>query len=126
MASKLPDIEPSIYRQRLVLEGHFNRELSGEDIKGFLQRLSEVLDMSIFAGPFCWPPDKWTNMDVNLKLNDWNGFVAWTESGCHIYTWEDVKFFTIDMYSCKPFDVKKVLAYVTEFYVCDDLVWTEV
>jgi S-adenosylmethionine decarboxylase len=76
--------------------------------------------MRVFAGPFAWPPDRWTNSEV--ELHDWNAFVAWTESGCQVYAWKSVKFVTVDVYSCKPYDAEKVVAFTREYFGSDDLV----
>ena len=75
--------------------------------------------MKIFAGPYSWPPDKWDNPDVTL--HELNAFVAWTESGCHSYVWRPYKFFTADIYSCKPFDNKKVIKFTKAFFKSKDI-----
>ncbi|MDP7282087.1 MAG: hypothetical protein QF475_00415 [Candidatus Undinarchaeales archaeon] len=77
------NLEPNIYRQRLTIEGHYTNEQTGETIKKYLDELSKVLEMKIFSGPYSWPPDKWDNPEV--PLFELNGFVAWTESGCHVH-----------------------------------------
>ena len=118
------NLEPGIYRQRLILEGHFSREIQEEDIKFFLQELSKLLEMRVFAGPFAWPPDPWTNQEV--ELYELNGFVAWTESGCHVYAWRPQKFFSCDIYSCKPFSVERVVNYCKSFFKSDNTVYLEI
>lgn len=74
----MADLEPKIFRQRLIIEGHFEIKADGETIRDYLNELSKVCKMIIFSGPYSWPPDKWDNPDV--KLYELNGFVAWTES----------------------------------------------
>jgi len=115
----MKDLEPGVFRQRLIIEGHFGVEFDGGKVKDYLNRLSQVINMTIFSGPFCWPPDKWTNPEV--KLHDWNGFVAWTESSCHVYAFPKQKFFTADIYSCKPFDKNKVVDFTRDFIESEDL-----
>lgn len=116
----LPNLEPQIYRQRLVLEGHYTAELNEESIRSYLSELSTVLAMRVFAGPFSWPPDDRSHPEV--ALHELNGFVAWTESGCHVYAWRFCKFFTCDIYSCKPFEVQTVVAFARRFLGSSDLV----
>ena len=120
----MKNIEPKVYRQRLIIEGHFEVPIEGENIKAYLTKLSKVLKMTIFSGPFCWPPDKWTNPRV--KLHNLNAFVAWTKSGCHVYAWRLPKFFTADIYSCKPFNTKKVLKFTKDFFKSKDMVYKEI
>ena len=93
-----------------------------ESVRNYLNELSKVLKMRIFAGPYSWPPDQWDNPEV--KLYGLNGFVAWEESGCHVYVWKFCRFFTSDIYSCKPFDVDEVVAYTKKFFDSADLVFT--
>ncbi len=115
------NLEPRIYRQRLIIEGHYNtKDIDGETIRNYLAKLSKILEMRIFSGPYSWPPDKWDNPEV--ELHELNGFVAWTESGAHVYAWRFCKFFTCDIYSCKKFDPKKVIQFTKDFFKSIDII----
>jgi S-adenosylmethionine decarboxylase len=116
----MENIEPRVFRQRLILEGHYSAHLTEESIRTYLNDLSLVLDMRIFAGPFSWPPDDRSHPEV--PLNDLNGFVAWTESGCHVYAWRSCRFFTCDIYSCKKFSPEKVIEFTARFLSSQDMV----
>ena len=120
----MKNLEPRIYRQRLIIEGHYKIEANGETVRTYLNELSKVLEMRIFAGPFSWPPDKWTHPEV--QLHELNGFVAWTESGCQFYAWRKWKFFTADIYSCKKFDNNKVLDFTKRFWKSRDMIHKEI
>jgi len=121
----MENLEPKVFRQRLIIEGHYTIKANGETIKEYLAKLSKVLKMRIFAGPFSWPPDKWTHPEVKLE-EGLSGFVAWTESGCQVYTWRFCKFFTVDLYSCKRFDAAKVIEFTRNFFKSKDLVYQEI
>lgn len=116
----MENLEPKIFRQRLVIEGHYTIDCDGETIREYLNKLSKVIKMRIFSGPFSWPPDKWNHPEV--KLFALNGFVAWTESGCHVYAWPSCKFFTSDIYSCKKFDIGKTMGFTKTFFKSEDVV----
>lgn len=116
----MKDLEPTIYRQRIVMEGHFSIQADGETIRRYLNELSVLLDMRIFSGPYSWPPDEWTNPEV--PLFELNGFVAWTESGAHVYAWRKCNFFTVDAYSCKPFKTSDVVKFTKDFFQSDDII----
>ena len=116
----MKNLEPKVFRQRLIIEGHYSIEASGESLREYLNKLSKVMKMRIFSGPYSWPPDKWDKPEI--PLHELNGFVAWTESGCHVYDWRKVKFFTSDIYSCKKFDVDRVVKFTKEFFDSDDAV----
>jgi len=116
----MDNLEPKIYRQRLIVEGHYSIDANHDTIRDFLTKLSEVLKMRVFAGPFSWPPDERSHPEVSL--NELNGFVAWTESGCHVYAWRSCKFFTVDIYSCKNFSPEETVSFIKDFFKSDDLV----
>lgn len=117
-------LEPKIFRQRLIIEGHFGIEVDGETIKKYLLELSVALKMRIFSGPYSWPPDK---QDCpQIKLHELNGFVAWTESGCHVYAWRPRKFFTCDIYSCKKFSAAEIVGFTKIFFRSADAVYQEI
>ena len=115
----MKDLEPGVFRQRLVIEGHYEVEFDGDLVKHYLPELSKLLKMRIFSGPFCWPPDKWNQPKINL--HDLNGFVAWTESGCHVYAFPKYKFFTADIYTCKPFEEIETVDFTKNFIKSKDL-----
>lgn len=116
----MKNLEPKVYRQRLIIEGHYQILADEATIKRYLDELSKILEMRIFSGPYSWPPDKWDNQ--NVSLHELNGFVAWTESGCHVYAWRFCNFFTSDIYSCKKFDTEKVIKFSKDFWQSSDLV----
>ena len=120
----MKNLEPKIFRQRLIIEGHYSIEADGETIRKYLSELSGILKMRIFSGPYSWPPDQWDNPEV--ELHELNGFVAWTESGCHVYAWRYCKFFTSDIYSCKKFSAKKVIEFTKKYFKSEDLVYQEI
>ncbi len=54
----MQNIEPAVYRQRLIIEAHYSTLLDEESIRKYLNDLSVILKMKVFAGPFSWPPDE--------------------------------------------------------------------
>ena len=117
---QMNEIEPSVYRQRMILEGHYDIEFSGDVMKDYFIKLSKTIEMRIFSGPFCYPPDRWNDPE-GIPLEDWNGFVMWLESGSHCYIFQRVKFFTVDVYSCKPYDFDKVTEFTKKFFNSSDI-----
>jgi len=116
----MKNLEPKIYRQRLVIEGHYQRKMDEEVLREYLKKLSDICGMKIFAGPYSWPPDPLDNPKVTLT--ELNGFVAWTKSGCHAYVFRFCKFFTVDIYSCATFNTKVVVAFTKKFFTSKDIV----
>lgn len=117
----MKNIEPRVFRQRLIIEGHFKANLTSDSIKEYLTHLSEITGMTVFAGPYCWPPDERSHPEVQLV--DLNGFITWKESGCHVYAFSETKFFTADVYTCKAFDTTAVVEYTKAFIDSTDLIY---
>ena len=120
----MENLEPKIFRQRLIIEGHYSIDVEGETIRRYLAELSTILKMRIFYGPHSWPPDQWDRLEV--ELHELNGFVAWTESGCHIYAWRFCRFFTCDIYSCKKFNANEVIEFTKSYFKSRDAVYLEI
>ncbi len=98
----MEDLAPSIYRQRLVIEGIPSRELTDRDIKGYLSGLSTVLEMTALIEP----------VTHRSPLYGWAGWIHWETSGAHFYAWDVPQlFFSVDVYTCKPFSDATALEY---------------
>jgi len=62
----MKNLEPRVFRQRLIIEGHYSNNATGETVRDYLSQLSKVLKMRIFSGPYSWPPDKQDHPEVKL------------------------------------------------------------
>ncbi len=106
-AQGMPDLAPSICRQRLVIEGTCDTPLSDADIRGYLVGLSDVCDMKILLDPVTHRSDRF----------GWAGWVHWEGSGAHVYAWErPVLFFSVDVYTCKLFDMERAVEFTHRFF----------
>ena len=49
-----------------------------------------------------------------------SAYVCWKESGMHIYNWTDndsrPKFMSIDIYTCKNFEIEKVIEFTKKHF----------
>ena len=102
------DLAPDICRQRAVIEGTLHVPFSPEDMTRYCHDITEVLKMTAVTSPVC-------NYDSRYG---WCAYTHWTESGMHIYSWDDHNppFFSVDIYTCKSFDPEVALAYTREFF----------
>lgn len=116
---KWRDLAPNICRRRLVLEGTLNTPFTPEDMTAYCNLVTKVLDMTAVTAPIC-------NHDPDYG---WCSYMHWKESGMHIYAWDDhdPPFFSIDIYTCKNFDVKEAVSFTKNFFGDNlkDLVWKE-
>jgi hypothetical protein len=112
----LPDLAPMIHRQRLVVEGHPRRPISDTQIIRYLSELSEVCAMHTLLPPVTHRSD----------VYGWAGWIHWETSGAHFYAWEQpLLFFSVDIYTCKPFTADRVLSFTADFFETSALVGKE-
>lgn len=101
------DLAPEIYRQRLVIEGYPEKEITAEQIKAYLSQLSIVTDMVLLTEPVTHQSPKY----------GWAGWIHWETSGAHFYAWDVPRlFFSVDIYTCKAFDPDKAEKFTAEFF----------
>jgi S-adenosylmethionine decarboxylase len=101
------DLAPEIVRQRLVVEGIPAAPITEQQIKSYLSGLSTVCDMSFLQDPV-------THLS---PLYGWAGWIHWETSGTHFYAWDVPRlFFSVDIYTCKRFDVASTVKYTEEFF----------
>lgn len=83
----------------------------------FMDNLSEKLNMRILFPPVVVGiPVK--NPSPFCETNDkgLSGFMLWMESGCHIHTWPEYSFMSIDLYTCKEFNLDDALKVIKDFF----------
>jgi hypothetical protein len=90
------DLAPQVLRQRLVVEGYPAQAISDTCIQDYLCKLSDFIGMRTLLPP----------VTHQSPLYGWAGWIHWETSGAHFYAWEQpLLFFSVDIYSCKAFDV---------------------
>jgi S-adenosylmethionine decarboxylase len=53
----------------------------------------------------------------------WAGWIHWETSGAHFYAWETPQlFFSVDVYTCKPFDEAAAVRYTERCFAASDIV----
>ena len=100
------DLAPEILRQRLVIEGVPARPVDDAQIRRYLSALSREVGMVQLLEPVTHRSD----------LYGWAGWIHWETSGAHFYAWEQPRlFFSVDMYTCKAFDVDTAVSFTRRF-----------
>jgi hypothetical protein len=106
------DLAPDIYRQRLVLEGLVAAPICESDIVVYLKALGPLTDMTVLTEPVTHLSPKY----------GWAAWVHWETSGAHFYAWDVPRlFFSVDMYTCKPFDTGPVIDFTREYFQAIEL-----
>jgi len=113
----MKDLAPDIFRQRLIIEGLIKQPIAAEDIIQYLSKLSPTLDMTLLNEP----------VTHKSPLYGWAGWVHWETSGAHFYAWDQPRlFFSVDIYTCKKFDVDIAVQFTKNFFKADEVVFKSV
>ena len=108
----MPDLAPTIYRQRLVIEGTNRVTIDETMVRCYLVALSGVCGMRALMDPVTHRSDRY----------GWAGWIHWEDSGAHLYAWETpTRFFSVDIYTCKPFDTAGAVAFTHEFFDAEEI-----
>lgn len=111
------NLAPEICRQRAIIEGKPKFPITDEHIKEYLSRLSKEIGMKTLIEPITHYSDKF----------GWAGWIHWEISGCHFYAWEKpFLFFSVDIYTCKEFDVEKAVDFTKRFFDPEELVFRDI
>jgi hypothetical protein len=112
-ADEWQDLAPEILRQRLVIEGVPARPVDEALIRSYLSELSRAVDMVQLLEPVTHRSD----------LYGWAGWIHWETSGAHFYAWEQPRlFFSVDVYTCKTFDVDTAVSFTRDFLSAGSIV----
>lgn len=116
------NLAPNLVRQRVIIEGITQCEISIEQIKSYLLALAEVTKMEVVSGPH-------TSTAHELGYSGW---IHWKTSGAHFYSYPangwniEEGFFTVDCYTCKPFSAEEAAEFTRNYFNAIDLVYKEV
>jgi S-adenosylmethionine decarboxylase len=102
------NIAPEIFRQRLLIEGFFAREIDEAAVRDYLLGLAGELELRTYGEPVIFAPGAGTGKAENAGFD---AFVPLIDSGISGYFWSDKKFLSVLLYTCKGFDQDRAIAY---------------
>jgi S-adenosylmethionine decarboxylase len=114
--------EPRIFRKRLIVEGRHSISIDADTIKQYLVELAEKIGMRLLIEPVIFSPDACSH-PLHHGIA---GFVGWVESGGFVYTWDKFNFFTVEIYTCKPFSTKDAVQFTKEFFKAPEIEFMEI
>ena len=119
----MKNIEPRVYRQRLIIEARYGIDVGAEDVKNYLLGLAAELKMTLHLPE----PIITSATGKSDPIHDgYEGVVIWLESGASIYIWERVRFLSVDIYTCKPFEAKTAVDFTARFFQVSEIVYQEI
>ncbi len=108
----MKEIAPHIMRQRLVIEGFFQKDVDEETIREFFAGITKKLKLKTYGDPIIHATGKRAK-----KINQgFDCFVPLIDSGIALYVWGNARFFSTVIYTCKKFSNKDAVAFTKEFF----------
>ncbi len=108
----MEDLAPHITRQRLLIEGFFDREVKEEAISEFFRQITKELGLRAYGEPTIHATGG-QGKEINQGFD---AFIPLIDSGIALYIWGNAKFFSTVIYTCKRFDEKKAVSAVKKFF----------
>ncbi len=106
-----------MYGPHLILEGYDCRDraalASTDAVQKALSELPGLMEMNIIMPPRVLQYD---GGDIGPEDGGVTGFVIIAESHLAIHTYPEKGFFTLDIFSCKPFEVSVALDYILAIF----------
>ena len=108
----MDDLAPDITRQRLLLEGFFDRDVDEDAIRGYFRHVSEALDLRTYGEPIIYAPGG----TGRVENQGFDAFQPLIDSGISLYVWTARRFLAVVIFTCKTFDEAAARAATVEFF----------
>ena len=111
------NLAPGLVRQRVIIEGTSREIVKPDDMRKFLLDLADIADMEVLSGPYAY----------SAHEAGFGGWIHWKSSGAHIYSYPtNPPLFTVDVYTCKPFEPQRIVEFTKEHFKALDIVCKEI
>lgn len=108
----MQDLAPDITRQRLLIEGTYERTVTRNDVERFLVGVAAHLNLRTYGSPIVHAPGG-AGKDEN---EGFDAFIPLIDSGISLYVWSRRRFFAPVLFTCKTFDSAAALDFTREFF----------
>jgi hypothetical protein len=109
----MKNLAPHIFRQRLLIEGFYTREMSAEVLEQYLLNVAENLNLRVYGKPIIFSPASGMGQEENAG---YDAFVPLIDSGISAYVWSKALFFSIVIYTCKGFDEEAAIEFTRTYF----------
>jgi hypothetical protein len=107
------DLAPDIFRQRLLIEGFYGREVGEAAIRDYLLTVARHLGLRTYGEPVVFAPASGQGRPENAGFD---AFVPLIDSGISGYFWTGPRFLSIVLYTCKGFAEDEAIAFTRQFF----------
>jgi S-adenosylmethionine decarboxylase len=110
-------IAPEIFRQRLLIEGYFDRDRVDEDvIREYLSTITRELNLRTYGDPTIHK----TSGQGRPENEGYDAFVPLIDSGIYLGLWSGPRFVSTIIYTCAAFDEQAAIRVTREFFQIDE------
>jgi S-adenosylmethionine decarboxylase len=113
MRAQIENIAPDIFRQRLLIEGFFTREIDEQAVRDYLLGIAAHLHLRTYGDPVIFSPGTGTGRPENAGFD---AFVPLIDSGISGYFWSARKFLSVLLYTCKGFDEQAAMDFTRSYF----------
>jgi hypothetical protein len=117
MSSVMRDLAPDIVRQRLLIEGLYERDIARADVERYLVDVAAHLSLRTYGEPIVHAPGG-AGKDSN---EGFDAFIPLIDSGISLYVWSKRQFFAVVLFTCKAFDEHAALDFTREYFGAREL-----
>ena len=111
----MENLAPQIFRQRLLIEGFYAGDVDRARILSFFDQITDALSVTAYTRPFVSPSEG----HGQLASQGYEAFLPLIESGIALYTWNQARFLSLIIYTCKPFRNELALETTVRFFELD-------
>ncbi len=117
MKNQWLNLQPSLIRQRVIIEALTPTLVTPKQIKDYLCQLANLTNMDIIHGPKAY----------SAHEMGFGGWVHWRTSGAVVYSYPTTPpLVTVDCYTCKPFKAKLAAEFTAQYFQATKMVWQEI
>jgi len=109
----MKNIAPDITRQRLLIEGYYQIDISESTIRDYLYRISQHLDLRTYKEPIIFSPETGMGREENMG---YDAFIPLIDSGISLYIWSKAEFLSIVIFTCKEFNENNAIEFTRDFF----------
>jgi S-adenosylmethionine decarboxylase len=117
VSAAMRDLAPDIVRQRLLIEGLYEREITQAEVERYLVEVAAHLSLRTYGSPIVHAPGG-AGKDDN---EGFDAFIPLIDSGISLYVWSKRKFFATVLFTCKAFDAQSAVDFTRRYFAARDI-----
>ncbi len=118
----MKNIAPHITRQRLIIEGFFQRKITKKEIISFFNGITKELELRTYGKPTIHA----TGSQGKAINQGFDAFVPLIDSGIALYVWGNARFFSTVIYTCKRFNNQKAIRFTKKYFKAKKIVYQSI